>query len=145
VSIDVKEDWITFSEQEVVDCCVNCREHPSPKYVYYHLKNYGISLNNKYPYVSSIYNPGPFTCKTNNSNKPFHLEDYYELSGCKALAERLEFGPVVVAVDSRGWRNYEGGIFADCSATVKRNHYALVVGRGIGYWKVRNSWGPRWG
>lgn len=77
MSIDVKDDWITFSEQEVIDCCANCREHPSPKYVYYHLKNYGISLNNKYPYASSIYHPGPFTCKTNNSNKPFRLEDYY--------------------------------------------------------------------
>ena len=26
-----------------------------------------------------------------------------------------------------------------------RNHYALVVGKGIGFWKLRNSWGPRWG
>ena len=106
MTIDVKEDWITLSEQEVIDCCANCVEHPSPKYVYYHLKNYGISLSNKYPYVSSIYNPGPFTCKTNNSKRAFHLQEYFELSGCKALAERLEYGPVVVAIDSRGWRDY---------------------------------------
>lgn len=21
----------------------------------------------------------------------------------------------------------------------------LLVGKGIGYWKLKNSWGPRWG
>lgn len=50
----------------------------------------------------------------------------------------------MVAVDSRGWHNYEGGVF-ECMQTVRRNHYVLLVGRGIGYWKIRNSWGPRWG
>lgn len=37
-------DWVTLSEQEVIDCCANCLLHPSPKYVYTHLANYGASL-----------------------------------------------------------------------------------------------------
>jgi hypothetical protein len=136
---------ITLSEQEVIDCCPTCLQHTSPKYVYYHLKNYGISPDKNYPYLSSIYNPGPFQCKTSNSKKHYHLQDYYETTSCRELAQRLESGPVVVAVDARSWRDYEGGIYEECSPTVKRNHFALVVGRGIGYWKIRNSWGPRWG
>jgi len=49
----------------------------------------------------------------------------------------------VVSLDARNWRTYEGGIFSNCGTV--RNHYALLVGRGIGFWKVRNSWGRLWG
>lgn len=48
-------------------------------------------------------------------------------------------------MDARTWRNYAGGIHDKCSTVKKRNHYALVVGRGINYWIIRNSWGKRWG
>ena len=95
--------------------------------------------------MSSIYNTGPFKCKTKSTPKPYKLKDYGEIMSCAELAKQLEFGPVVVSVDSRNWRNYDGGIFDSCASGVKRNHFAVVVGRGIGYWKVRNSWGPRWG
>lgn len=50
---------------------------------------------------------------------------------------------MVAWVDARKWRTYTGGILKECGNV--RNHFALVVGKGIGYWKLRNSWGPRWG
>lgn len=145
MTLELKDNFITLAEQEVIDCCPSCLERKTPKSVYYHFKEYGVSIDKKYQYVSSIYNPQPNLCKTERLEKPYFLKDYYEVSSCRNLSERLEFGPVVVAVDSRRWRSYEGGIFEGCSTNVKRNHYAVVVGRGIGYWKVRNSWGPRWG
>jgi len=48
-----------------------------------------------------------------------------------------------VGVDATDFKDYEFGIFEDCGT--KRSHYMLLVGKGIGYWKLKNSWGTRWG
>lgn len=145
LSIDLEESFISLSEQEVIDCCPACMEHRQLRPLYEHLKQYGISTSDNYPFASSIYNPRPQPCRTLALPKPFRLRDYYNVTTCRELAERLAFGPVVVWVDARSWRDYEGGIWKECPSSAKRNHFALVVGRGIGYWKVRNSWGERWG
>jgi hypothetical protein len=60
LSYDLKENFITLSEQEIIDCCPNCLAHKQLKYVYEHIKDYGISSDEKYSYVSSIFNTGPF-------------------------------------------------------------------------------------
>lgn len=49
----------------------------------------------------------------------------------------------MVGVDASEFRNYESGILGECGT--KRSHYMLLVGKGIGFWRLRNSWGPRWG
>jgi len=69
--------------------------------------------------------------------------DYVALM--KALAEH---GPVAISVDASAWQNYHGGIFTDsCGSDI--NHAVVLVGygeeNGQKYWKVRNSWGERWG
>ena len=50
---------------------------------------------------------------------------------------------MIVAVDAHKWRSYRTGIYSDCGK--KKNHYVVLVGKGLGYWKVRNSWGRKWG
>ena len=50
---------------------------------------------------------------------------------------------MVVGLDMRMWRTYKYGLFDGCQRSI--NNYALLVGRGIGYWKIKNSWGTKWG
>jgi hypothetical protein len=142
-TLPLQQNWIVLSEQEVIDCCPSCREKKRPQYVYKHMLDYGISPSARYPYTTSVYNSEPGSCKTQGDLKEFKLKGWYRKTGCSALRDRLREGPAVVWVDAREWRNYQGGILETCGSV--RSHYALLVGRGIGYWKVRNSWGPLWG
>jgi len=142
-TLELNANWITLSEQEVIDCCSNCLEKKLPSRVYAHLIEVGANLEASYPYVSSIFNSRPGPCRTEAARREFRIKAWHEISGCAKLSEQLMLGPVVVSVDARNWRNYEGGILTSCGNL--RNHYALLVGRGIGFWKLRNSWGRLWG
>lgn len=58
--------------------------------------------------------------------------------------------PVAVAVeaDSLGFQLYKKGVFSGKCGT-DLNHGVLAVGYGtldgVGFWKVKNSWGANWG
>lgn len=73
------------------------------------------------------------------------------------MAEALmSTGPLSVALDAQMLQFYHRGVFEPilgCSKTAL-DHAVLVVGFGVEkdiigkkkpYWKVKNSWGPRWG
>lgn len=137
------EAWLTLSEQEIIDCCENCLVRKTPKTVYAHLSSYGITSDSKYPYRNSIYQRDPGDCLTEDDPKHYFVKSHIDIANCRELADQLKLSPVVVHVDARAWRLYDGGIMESCGT--RRNHYALVVGRGIGYWKIRNSWGVNWG
>ena len=68
---------------------------------------------------------------------------FQRIKTCKELSDAIEKGPVVVGIDATSFKNYGGGITNQCSD--KRSHYMLLVGKGIGYWKLKNNWGVRWG
>jgi hypothetical protein len=68
---------------------------------------------------------------------------FERIKTCQELSNAIEKGPVVVGIDATQLKDYEGGIVTKCLD--KRSHYMLLVGKGIGYWKVKNSWGLRWG
>lgn len=63
----------------------------------------------------------------------------------------LEHGPLSISIDSGPLNGYHGGIIngSTCNAT-KVGHAVLVVGAGVDennnrYWKLKNSWGPKFG
>lgn len=65
-----------------------------------------------------------------------------------------EIGPLSIRVHvSDKFREYTSGVLSGddiCEADVDYNHAVVLVGhgtddKGVGYWIVRNSWGPTWG
>ena len=48
-----------------------------------------------------------------------------------------------MAVNIRGWQLYKSGIFYDCDTDVQ--HDIFLVGVSETYWKLKNSWGNKWG
>lgn len=75
-----------------------------------------------------------------------HLQDN---SAQQAMAALVTAGPVAVGVAASAWISYSEGIFDGCSKDATVDHAVLMVGYGIerelGYWKIRNSWGPIFG
>lgn len=63
-SLEIGSNWITLSEQEVIDCCKNCLDKKIPSRVFTFMIEHGISTDASYPYVSSIFNPNPGKCRT---------------------------------------------------------------------------------
>merc|ERR1719221_1305503 len=69
--------------------------------------------------------------------------------------------PIVVSVDASGWSSYLGGVYADRGTAGKGefevNHAVTLVGYqeeqaesvgqewSMGFWLIKNSWGPSWG
>ena len=121
--------------------------------VYKYIQKHGLVEEKYYPYENSIASPERKECRLEtvrdeNGNPPqrTYIDDYKKgevKKGCTFLSDELEKGPVVVGLDARNFRIYEYGRFTDCQRKI--THYALLVGKGIGYWKVRNSWGKKWG
>merc|ERR1712032_18799 len=67
----------------------------------------------------------------------------------KSLIAAVAQGPVSVGVDAdTTFQLYSGGVL-DKTCGTNLNHGVLVVGYGteggVDFWKVKNSWGPRWG
>eukprot|EP00584_Thalassiosira_punctigera_P026593 CAMPEP_0172578568 /NCGR_PEP_ID=MMETSP1067-20121228/138803_1 /TAXON_ID=265564 ORGANISM="Thalassiosira punctigera, Strain Tpunct2005C2" /NCGR_SAMPLE_ID=MMETSP1067 /ASSEMBLY_ACC=CAM_ASM_000444 /LENGTH=421 /DNA_ID=CAMNT_0013371265 /DNA_START=46 /DNA_END=1311 /DNA_ORIENTATION=- len=66
-----------------------------------------------------------------------------------AMNSVAKVGPVAIAVAANGWSHYEKGVFDTDETTV--NHAVVLVGYGIDeitdekYYKIRNSWGPKFG
>jgi C1A family cysteine protease len=61
----------------------------------------------------------------------------------------LEFGAVASSLCATRLTNYNSGVFDGCSPDDRNNHAIAVVGWGTedgkDYWKIKNSWGSRWG
>lgn len=63
--------------------------------------------------------------------------------GCTNMQNALMSQPVSVAVDATNWAKYHSGIFSDCGNDL--NHDVLLVGMLLWSYKIKNSWGTRWG
>lgn len=42
-NLEKDKNWITLSEQEIIDCCSHCLEKKRPEYVYKYILENGIS------------------------------------------------------------------------------------------------------
>jgi cathepsin L len=63
----------------------------------------------------------------------------------------FQIGPVAIAVSVGGWGFYEKGILDNDDDDATVDHAVLLVGYGVDeatgekYYKIRNSWGPKFG
>ena len=76
---------------------------------------------------------------------------WFTMDGTEELLKKMvaKYGAVGTSVRGNGtFQHYDEGIFAGCTSQVT-THSVAVVGygseRGVDYWIVKNSWGPRWG
>merc|ERR1712096_571557 len=93
------------------------------------------------------------SCKASSCTKVIpagRITGYKDVSKgqASALMSAIQQGPVSVGVDASGFSGYKGGVLTKrCGTSI--NHGVLAVGYGTDegneYWKVKNSWGTRWG
>jgi len=131
-----------LSMNELSDCVSN----QSSMEDYYRFVQENGLCGGDYPSNSTI-------CNQNQCQSVAHI------SGTKSVAQGDEdalmtavyTGVVAVAIeaDQQSFQFYSGGIFNDKSCGKNVDHEMSIVGwgtsGGVGYWKLRNSWGVSWG
>jgi len=140
-----------LSEQNLVDCSraegnMGCQGGLMDSAFRYVISNGGIDSENYYPYTAA-----DGTCHYNAAGKAkCHISSFRDVAAGSetALQAAVAKQPVSVAIDAghSSFQLYKTGIYYEpaCSTT-KLDHGVLAVGWGIGYWLVKNSWGPTWG
>jgi len=128
---------ISLSTQQLIDC-----DNGDVGLLDWVLANGGICAQAQYPFSSES------ICK--HCIPALMLHDVHHISYDEdLLASALSKRPVYVLVeaDKRAFIFYSSGIFdGDCGINV--NHGVLLVGYGEAdskFWKIKNSWGKRWG
>ncbi|RYG65161.1 hypothetical protein EON64_12505 [archaeon] len=103
----------------------------------------GLVTDATYPYTS--YQGTTGTCKVDTSKAVVGITGYTTVSGEQNMANyMLSSGPLSVCLDASSWNSYTGGIMSVCGKSV--DHCVQAVGVDTtSYWKVRNSWGTKWG
>jgi len=51
---------------------------------------------------------------------------------------------LTVAVNAKDWQSYRAGIYNGCTST-EVNHDILLIGLSATAWRLKNSWGQKWG
>lgn len=135
----------SFSEQELVDCSNN---HGCSGGVmndaFQFIKENGLCSETSYPYIIK---------ESGKCNKCdiIYLSEISECYNVKDneidLAIAVQNQPVSVAIeaDNIDFQLYKSGIFDNENCGINLNHGVLVIGYGINYWIVKNSWGDTWG
>jgi len=103
----------------------------------------GIELESDYPYTSGGGSTG--TCKFNSGRVAVSISGYHSVGrGESSLKSALNEGPASLCLAASSWQDYDGGILERCDNQV--DHCVQGTGySGSSYWRVRNSWGTRWG
>jgi len=136
----MKGHGTTLSEQQLVDCskkygnagCNGGFNYQGLAYV----KDHGLTTSSSYPYTAKTQ-----TCKMDGGS--FKISSVPTTKGCTDLQNAIMNQPTGVSVDANNWSHYSSGIFNNCKTSL--DHDVLLVGASDQYWKIKNSWGPRWG
>lgn len=156
-----------ISQQQIVDCSMDGRfrnyrnngcKGGWPHYVYSHVKDHHISPSHHYPYHPDTANHGVHRgCAVNHGRMVNFRITKMEISTSSSVAHlirKLQGNVLAIGVTSnnRDFLYYRGGVLTQCGVpNVKIDHAVALVGvrlysqYNIAEWKVKNSWGRRWG
>eukprot|EP01084_Bolivina_argentea_P199901 341934_1 len=139
----------SLSEQELIDCVPanDCILGGDANNAFmYGVKNNGDSLESEYTYKG---HDGSCTASKYKHYDALKTHVMIQKHNETAMMAALTAGPITVAADADGWNLYRSGIY-DAPCGLNLNHNIILVGygqddKGNKYWKVKNSWGQRWG
>jgi cathepsin F len=142
----------SFSEQQLVDCdpynsgCAGGIMHRT----FYYIKYWGLHDSSVYPYE---FRRG--TCRYNSTIASLAIRGYTTpgTDDEEKIKEMLyKMGPLSITINARLLQYYRGGVldvpYSMCPYAPNQGVNIVGYGvtrTGIKYWKVRNTWGPRWG
>lgn len=138
----IKGTNVTLSKQQIVDCSADyttfgCQSGSRNGTLIY-IREKGLTTDSSYPYKGVKNN-----CqKPDGEYKPAYK--HVEFSGCTNIQNGLYASPLTVAVNALDWQSYRAGIFNGCTS-VEVNHDILLIGYTASSWRLKNSWGVRWG
>jgi len=162
-AIKKKIKVVNLSEQQMVDCmpkeydnhhCQGGVVRSTLKY----MQDHGVCLDDDYQYVSGL-NCKQDTCMAGTC-KDVPMEkikmDIQCYSGEDNLMQQLQKGPVTAIINTKhiGLQHYKEGVFDFLEKETQEqyklpDHGVLVVGYGeedgIKFWKIKNTWGDKWG
>lgn len=139
----IKGTNVTLSKQQIVDCSADyttfgCQSGSRNGTLTY-IREKGLTTDVSYPYKGVKNN-----CqKAIGEYKPAYK--HVEFSGCTDIQNGLYASPLTVAVNAELWQSYRSGIFNACPSSVQVNHDILLIGVNSASWRLKNSWGNRWG
>ena len=108
-----------------------------------YIGQYGIANTNIYPYTGRA-----GTCKDTKITTAKYLKTTLLARGSSTSTALswLASGSISIAIDATTWQNYKSGVLKCTQSTLDINHAVILVGvQADGTWKIRNSWGTRWG
>jgi C1A family cysteine protease len=143
-----------FSEQQFVDCDkgfgdMGCQGGLMDQAFTYLMQSKGACTEESYSYAGR-----GGVCQSDSCTiglQASQVTGYQDVEGTEAaLQEAVAAGPVSVAVEADTvFQFYSSGIVKSNFCGANLDHGVLAVGygteNGVKYWKVKNSWGQRWG
>lgn len=162
-----------FSKQQLVDCtfytekddnnivynnlgCMGGNIYRTLLYIF----NNGLELEADYPYVANKkvaqQNGQVQKCRYDTNKFSLKINNYYGINfrNVEEMKRVVSRQPVIAYFSvTNEFYFYRSGIFStsECGRDncERVNHSVLIVGYGVenevGYWLVKNSWGPNWG
>ncbi|XP_060810588.1 uncharacterized protein LOC106143625 [Amyelois transitella] len=139
---------LDFSVQQLIDCdqtCMGCNNGWMSNAGMYLVNAGGAMLHSTYPYTGRR-----GQCRFDRSQVVARVTGcrqfpYLQEDQLKTLLETT--GPISIAVDSKNFRQYRGGIFYQCGQQI--DHAVLLVGygveNGVPYWTIKNTAGAEFG
>ncbi|OQR88890.1 cysteine protease family C01A [Achlya hypogyna] len=111
--------------------------------------NKGLCLTKDYPYTSGTTTVNGECLKT-CTVQPVSVGEYVETPGEASLEKDIVVQPTTVAVEAGNdaWQHYKNGVVTACPGA-ESDHAVIALGygaeNGVNYFKIRNSWGAKWG